>query len=351
MGRVKPGTANDPARISADFAKAAKTGKITGAQATAIINRAKDDKLTESEAKTLTAEVARNRDSFSPEAKATFEGFINDKMKALEVLDPGPHVDPGPIKDPAVLKADKGKLAEVVVEGGEIFKNGITGKDPEQNYIGDCYLIASMSAIAKQSPQTIEKAFKKNSDGTYTVTLYDKKGSHFVPHPVTIDASLPQNDWYGFNYAHSQDPKELWPGLLEKAFAARAGSYGKIEAGVPGDAMAAITGKPSVDTDLRGKGVTADGVFAQLEAAMKAGKPATAATLSDSSAAKYKGTNIYTDHTYTVWGVSVEGGVKYVHLRNPWGNSEPANNGLDDGVFKLPLDQFMSLYSGISING
>jgi hypothetical protein len=49
--------------------------------------------------------------------------------------------------------------------------------------------------------------------------------------------------------------------------------------------------------------------------------------------------------------VSQENGVKYVHLRNPWGESEPAGNGLDDGVFKLPLDQFMSLFSGISING
>ena len=94
-----------------------------------------------------------------------------------------------------------------------------------------------------------------------------------------------------------------------------------------------------------------DDVFEQIDAAVKAGKPATAVTLSDASAAKYKGTNIYTDHTYTVYGTSVENGVKYVQLRNPWGESEPTGNGPDDGIFKLPIDQFMSLFCGVSING
>jgi hypothetical protein len=313
------------------------------------------NRLTESEAITFKREVTRYEKSFTKDAKKLVDGFIADTMKKVEIFDVTPRGQVGPLKDPAVLKADKQRLEQQAVKGGQLFRHGIRGTDPEQNYIGDCYLMAAMSAVAKSSPDVIEKMFRKMKNGKYAVTLWDKKGDSsakgYEKHVVVIDGDLPRNGWYGYYYARAKDPKELWPALLEKAFAVRAGSYHKIEAGIPGDAMASITGKPSTDIDLRAKGVKADEVFAQLEAAVKAGKPATAATLSDASEAKYKGTNIYSDHTYTVFDTSEKDGVKYVHLRNPWGESEPAGNGRDDGVFELPLDQFMSFYSGVAING
>ena len=36
--------------------------------------------------------------------------------------------------------------------------------------------------------------------------------------------------------------------------------------------------------------------------------------------------------------------MKYVQLRNPWGESEPAGDGKDDGIFYLPMDKFQKLY-------
>ncbi len=146
--------------------------------------------------------------------------------------------------------------------------------------------MGGMSAVAKANPKAIADAFTQNKDGTYTVRLFDLKGK---PHFVTVDADLPRNGWYGYYYARAHDPKELWPAILEKAVAKWKGSYGAIEAGVPGDAMSWITGKKSADIDMRGKGVTADQVFNALTAAVKSGKPAIAATLSDSEDAKYKG--------------------------------------------------------------
>ena len=338
----------DIKRLQNDFAKMAQDGKITGPEADGLIRRVKAGKLTESEANAFKAEAQRYKDKFSPEAQAKISDFINNKMKKLEVLDYGNRPDPIGVHDPAVLPADQDRLEQEVVKGGQLFRNGVKGTDPEQNYIGDCYLMAAMSAVAKTHPEVIEQAFKQVGDGKYEVTLHDLHGK---PQKVTIDADLPRNGWYGYYYARSHDPKELWPALLEKAFAQRAGSYGKIEAGVPGDAMTALTGKKSKDLDLRAKGTKPDQVFQEIDAAVKAGKPITAATLSDASSSKYTGTNIYSDHTYTVWGTSVENGVQYVHLRNPWGESEPAGNGKDDGIFKLSMDQFMSLYSGVSING
>ncbi len=340
----------DIKRLQNDFAKMAQDGKISGPEADGLIRRVKAGKLTESEANEFKAEAERYKDKLSPEAQAKFKDFIDNKMKKIEVLDLVATNRPDPIgvHDPAVLPADKDKLEQQTVKGGKLIIDGVKGTDPRQNYIGDCYLMASMSSVAKAKPEVIQKAFKDLGGGKYEVTLYDRKGN---PQKVTIDADLPSNDWNGRVYATASNGKELWPSLLEKAFAQRAGSYGKIEAGVPGDAMSAITGKPSKDIDLRAAGTKPDQVFQQISDAVKAGKPITAATLSDASAAKYTGTNIYSDHTYSVWGTSVEGGTKYVHLRNPWGESEPAGNGKDDGIFKLPMDQFMSLYSGVSING
>ena len=37
-------------------------------------------------------------------------------------------------------------------------------------------------------------------------------------------------------------------------------------------------------------------------------------------------------HVYTVLGVGEENGQRYVHLRNPWGNTEPGRDGKCDGV-------------------
>ncbi len=56
-------------------------------------------------------------------------------------------------------------------------------------------------------------------------------------------------------------------------------------------------------------------------------------------------------HAYSVWGTEVSGGKKYVQLRNPWGDSEPKNNGRDDGIFKMELSEFMKMYANVEING
>jgi hypothetical protein len=339
----------DVAAVRADFKKAAADKQITKAEVQNIIRRARRGQLDESEAKTFKKEATVFKDAFQPDAQQEVEDFINNRMKKIEVLDPGPREQVGPLKDPPVLKADKNRLEQLMVKGGTLFRNGISGKDPEQNYIGDCYLMGAMSAVAKSEPAAIASMFTYNKkDDTYTVRLFDLKGK---AHYVTIDSDLPRNGWYGYYYARSHDPKELWPALLEKAFAKWKGSYGAIEAGVPGEAMMAITGKKSTDLMMRGKGVTQDSVFQALQVAVKAGKPAIAATLGESESKKYDGTGMYADHTYSVFGTSVKNGEQYVQLRNPWGESEPAGNGRDDGIFELKMSDLMKLFSNVSING
>ncbi|MDP1827015.1 MAG: C2 family cysteine protease [Archangium sp.] len=340
----------DLKRLRTDFATIAKDGKITDTDVDGLLRRVKRDGLTESEAKTLKKETARYKDQFTPEGAKKIDAFIANKLRAATVLDDPTPVNPLGVKDPAVLKADLKRLRQTDLKG-VLVKGGIDGNDVTQKYLADCYLIAAMAATARANPELIEKAFKKRSDGTYDVTIYEQKGAKWVPTKVHIDADLPHNDWYHLQYASARDEKELWPALLEKAFAAKAGSYTAIEGGVPGDALSALTGKPTTMIDFQERGVKADQVFEALSLAVKERRPATASTYGESSNAKYTNSGLYSDHAYSVWGTETSGGKKYVQLRNPWGESEPANNGRDDGIFKMELGEFMKMYANVEING
>lgn len=341
----------DLKRLRTDFAAAAKDGKISDTDVDGLLRRVRQGGLTQSEAKALKQETARYQDQFTAEGSAKIDAFISNKLRALQVLDDPTPVNPLGVKDPAVLKADLKKVRQEVIPGATLVKGGVSGHDVMQKYLADCYLVAAMAAVARVNPELIEHAFTKRSDGTYDVTIYQPRGRGFAPVKVHIDADLPHNDWYHLQYASGRDEKELWPALLEKAFAAKAGSYAAIEGGVPGEAMSWLTGKPSTMIDFQERGVKADQVFEALSQAVKERRPATASTYGESSNAKYTNSGLYADHAYSVWGVETSGGKKYVQLRNPWGESEPANNGRDDGVFKLELSEFMKMYANVEING
>ncbi|MFO0594452.1 MAG: C2 family cysteine protease [Myxococcaceae bacterium] len=341
----------DIKRLSNDFAKLARDGKITDTDVDGLLKRVRAGGITESEAKELKADVERYKSSFTPEGDAKMQAFLTTKLRSSMVLDDPTPVNPGGVKDPKVLKADEKRVRQTLLPGAHLVKGTIRGEDVCQKYLGDCYLIAAMASVAHTQPALVEKAFQKHADGTYDVKLFAPKGHGWSETSVHIDSDLPHNDWYHLQYASARDEKELWPALLEKAFAQRAGSYGAIEAGVPGDAMSMLTGKPSSMIELHGAGTKAADVFARLSAATKDHKPATASTFGESSNGKYANTGLFADHAYSVWGTETSGGKQYVQLRNPWGDTEPSGNGADDGIFKLELSEFMKMFSNVEING
>jgi hypothetical protein len=92
---------------------------------------------------------------------------------------------------------------------------------------------------------------------------------------------------------------------------------------------------------------TEDRTWRTIKTAIDARQPVSAGTHGDDQSAIYTNTGVYADHSYSILGYAERGGEKYVKLRNPWGESEPAGNGPNDGVFELKLQDFTRLYSSV----
>jgi hypothetical protein len=122
--------------------------------------------------------------------------------------------------------------------------------DAAQGSLGDCFLVASLAAIANSSPQTIKDAITYNaSTGTYSVRFYEEKGrNNFTPVQIEVDAYLPSKANSKDDPAYAGDKGGvMWVAIAEKAYAKWKGGYDVIgEGGVMADAMQEISGVKSL---------------------------------------------------------------------------------------------------------
>ena len=66
-------------------------------------------------------------------------------------------------------------------------------------------------------------------------------------------------------------------------------------------------------------------------------------------AVRYTNSGVHANHAYSVLGVKEENGQQLIVLRNPWGNGEAGSDGTDDGIFELPLADFVWLFQVVNI--
>jgi hypothetical protein len=171
--------------------------------------------------------------------------------------------------------------------------------------------------------------------------------------PITVDAKQFPKDKDG-NETHARLPgdktadgkQEIWPLVLEQAYATKHGGYETIgKGGWPADAMSELTGKDS-EKKTPGK-YPAD----QLETDLANGKGVCFSTRGESWLEKIGGlfgkdaslpNGLYNDHAYTVTGVQTgEDGQKYVILNNPWGKDQPK---------PVPYDDIKDCFDDIAVN-
>lgn len=296
---------------------------------------------------------------------------------------------------------------------GTAVVRGVSPSDVHQGMVGDCYLMAALASLAVTSPATIESAITADGPGKWKVRLYAKQTDNsFKAMTYPVDNMFPSNSAGGMIYGHSnqlgtkrksmgrtyvdnkyndpliypgdipadaeqqenfaeildEDNRELWPAIIEKAYAMhalalgkkqqgeRAGGYDDIDQGDASSvAFEALTGKPASEIALSELG--GDKLFSKIDAALRAGAPVAAGTPGDEKKRNEKlmaGSNIYGHHAYSV--MTLRG--KEIELRNPWGNTykstdveeHPELKGKDDsGTIKLSLEEFRSQFDSVYI--
>ncbi|GMU58614.1 MAG: hypothetical protein AMXMBFR34_03770 [Myxococcaceae bacterium] len=235
---------------------------------------------------------------------------------------------------------------------GPLFIDGAKAGDVQQGQIGNCYFPAAMAALAQHHPDAVQNMIKDNGDGTYTVTFKQQDwatGGRYKDVQIKVDGDLYTRSWGGPLYGHSSnssDPKkmELWFPLIEKAYAQWKGSYDSIGNG--GHVSDVFEDCLGVSTSSMGLSYSSlDSVWSRITKNVDEKKAIGAGTYGEDQEAKYTNTGVYADHAYSVLGYEkAANGERYVLMRNPWGESEPAGNGPNDGVFKLKLQDFTKLY-------
>ncbi|RYP75906.1 hypothetical protein DL771_002170 [Monosporascus sp. 5C6A] len=253
--------------------------------------------------------------------------------------------------------------------------------DPIQGAVGDCWLIAALSAVAWALPFTIvhrpRRTSLNDSDHVDQLTFYSKGGSHDAA-TGTVEVTeqiLVGNVGGNVLYCRSADLGELWPAIYEKAFAKWSTGNGTdkpnilaLAAGDPAKATAQLTNRTPLYYDCSAK--TASQLWGLVRAnslSRKTFNPMTAWTYG--SGTFYTNSGIAANHAYTVLGWTFDGNKEYIILRNPWGYFEPTGTNTlqgvihvfdssfwrpinmigNDGVFALEAASFKKYYAWLGV--
>lgn len=310
-------------------------GRVTASQVTeAIGDPAELPAQTRLELKSM---LEANPDKFEPAAQSALRAAL---------AAPEHTSDPSLMKHFLFKRVDLTGVSYQPVPGGVLYRDGLSPNDVEQGQLGDCYLLSALAGFAQTNPKVLTDAITDNQNGTYTVRFFRNDPS-FGPQPeyVTVDGDFPTKNGWARLYAQTPNG-ELWPAVVEKAYAKFQGGYGLIgQGGVPGDVAYALTGDMA---SMRLVVATSAGsTFERIDHALAKQQSVTACTLSDAlRPAKNKLEGLVGGHAYSIERTYEENGTKYVELRNPWGHQGPihTNHGVvystGNGVFRLTADDF-----------
>jgi phage shock protein A len=296
-----------------------------------------------------------------------------------------------PTPEQPILMRDHRETGSYSQVPGQLFVDGAGRDDIRQGGAGDCYYLATLSSIAESHPEVIQNAIRDNGNGTYTVTFQVPVGFEALealgpaggllmegafdtlanaginlptrPVEITVDGSLPL-DANG-NPLYSGTPNgEQWVPIMEKAYAQLWGSYADIgNGGSPATAMRLLTGgnveshtlaNPLNNNPLGVKVVPVkpseaqqEAVFNNLKAALDSDKIVVAGTYGTDLVQGQQG--LVPGHAYSVVDTVEENGEKYVVLRNPWGSTEVGNDGNNEGVFRMPVEDFIKNFASYDV--
>jgi len=220
-----------------------------------------------------------------------------------------------------------GTEGEEVTKNPELYMKGtgdrqsIEMNDVKQGALfGDCYFLAAIAAIAGNRRELIQRMIEDNKDGTYTVTLYSDVNDPTKKEKITVDLKVPSVALFHAQLSGDTNKKgaqEVWPIVLEKAYAKYKGSYGAIKnGGLSVDVFYTLTGIPPLS--LEGSQLSA----ALMERYIAQKKPMVLGTgpMARSTLQEYE---LGSKHAYAIKEVRTLRGKRYLILYNPYGMEHP----------------------------
>lgn len=265
----------------------------------------------------------------------------------------------------------KWEKATKKMDNPAIFHGKVEPRDIKQGYLGDCYFLAGLAALAER-PDRIYNLFllqELNQCNYFSVKLL-YKGKW-----VTVDMDEYVPFLYGKPAFTKANDNELWVVLLEKAWAKLYTSYKRIEAGYPEEALHDLTGAPIKQLNMHHSSFDVERDWRYLVEASKLEYSMVASSMPGSDTNKSV-SGVVQGHAYTVLNATYlqVGGrqERIVQLRNPWGKGEfkgkwsdgdsnwnhveesekkrvGYNPDVDDGIFFMPYDQFIAEFRSLTV--
>lgn len=198
----------------------------------------------------------------------------------------------------------------------DLYQGAPAGSDVNQDGVGDCYLVATMSAIANADPQWIKDRISYDPrTGLFDVTMWDGSAwRHITVTQADIDANIAAGGASGVDNNVAGAP--LWPAVLESAYAKmKAPGQGiqGIERGVTPPALEALTGNNGDWIFPATEWFSTQHIDTRIADALADNQPVMLSTsmLTEDPVAPM--------HVYSVEGITGTGSDATVTLRNPWG--------------------------------
>ena len=143
-----------------------------------------------------------------------------------------------------LLDSEKCKQNEAMVD---IFNKGANPESVVQGELANCWLLSAIAALA-ENPKLLKRVIltkKGNPYGLYRVKLCDMANWSIY----SLDDYFPCYP-LGQPFFAQNTSQELWPMLLEKAFAKKYGSYSRLVNGDCKEAFVDLTGCPTIQYNL-----------------------------------------------------------------------------------------------------
>ena len=239
----------------------------------------------------------------------------------------------GYLADDAAAGGKKQDIDKITwVRANDLYKdamlvvNGTNRNDVNQGTLGNCWFLSALVGVSEVPALFARVVPKDQSFGrNYAGIFYFRFWQYGEWVEVVVDDFIPVKNGEPV-FVYSDDHGEMWPCLLEKAYAKLHGSYWHLNMGLPMSAMVDFTGGFPESYVGNGNGAL-EGLGMDLFLEMKKAfsRPGTLVCAS-SLIRRYKKYGIIGGHCYTVLEIAEDRihGIpipRLVRIRNPWGGS------------------------------